>query len=150
VHTEEAASTGPTQKIEQISTASKWAVPATLAIALAMLAIPAVTGLIIDSKQISDTLGILGLLLFFLMIAGAVTIWILYRLAQGGKIDLNSFWVAGSTLVLLLVVVPGLILAPRLVGFWKNISLGHPVNNAPRPGRSPLRLFLQAPLRCGL
>jgi hypothetical protein len=36
--------------------------------------------------------------------------------------------------VLLLVVVPGLIVVPRLVDFWGNVSPDHPVSNAPPVG----------------
>ncbi len=123
---------------------NEWAVPAALAIALAVLAVPVVAGLIIDSKQLGGTLGILGLLLFFLMIVRVAAIWILHQLCQEEKNGLKRFWIAGPTLVLLLVVIPEIIVVPRLVAFWNNTSSGHHAD-----GASPIEMSPPASLPAG-
>jgi peptidase inhibitor family I36 len=122
--------------METADAINKRVVQAVLAITLAVLAVPVVAGLIIDSKQLGDTLAILGLLLFLLMIVGVAAIWILRQLPRG-KTILNRFWVAGPTLALLLMVIPGTIAVPRLVGFWNNIGSGHPADGTPPTVLSP-------------
>lgn len=132
-----ATSTGPTRTMEAAGAINKRAAQAVLAITLAVLAVPVVAGLIIDSKQFGDTLGILWLLLFFLMIVGVVAIWMLRQLPREEKNSLKRFWVTGPTLALLLVVIPGTIVVPRLMGFWNNISSGHAADGASPTMLSP-------------